>query len=156
MCTYKIIYIFLSYSSKNNWTRMFFGSWQWHMLYRARYWSRGMLLHHRPVQLCRIFRISRDQVLSATRTSTHIVTKTNINKLFPWTNHENKFLPSRIPKKFVFSDVTKPLPREGRQGGLRWLFSNFPILHLCIFSAKFLSSHVGFSSQICCFEARFL
>ena len=50
MCTYKIIYIFLSYSSKNNWTRMFFGSWQWHMLYRARYWSRGMLLHHRPVQ----------------------------------------------------------------------------------------------------------
>ena len=50
VCTYKIIYIFLSYSSKNNWTRMFFGSWQWHMLYRARYWSRGMLLHHRLVQ----------------------------------------------------------------------------------------------------------
>ena len=113
-------------------------------------------LHHRPVQLCRIFWISRDQVLSSTRTATHIVIKTSINKLFPWKNHENKFLHSRIPKKFDFSDVTKPLPREGRQGGLRWLFSNLPYLHLCIFPAKFLSLHVGFSSQRCCLEARFL
>ena len=82
--------------------------------------------------------------------------KHQFNKLFPWKNHENKFLPSRIPKKFIFSDVTKPLPREGRQGGLRWLFSNLPYLHLCIFPAKFLSLHVGFSSQRCCLEARFL
>ena len=78
-------------------------------------------------------------------------------------DHRNKtktcwtktILCSRTPKNFVFPSGGNPLPREGRQGGLRYIPPSFPFLFsfLSLFLVSLVSSFFFFSSGVSRAEA---